>query len=523
MNKKLLFGVGAMVMWIVKTAGAAGFDIYPSTLNASNTDVMVLERTMDDGTRRTYKIKATNFLTSPVVTDTFSRGELLYVDPTSSYEGTPTRGDYRRPWLNLSNACYAVSNGETIYCLNGSETVRGKGNHSVASYDADIHLYRKTNITVSAEDGFLITSTNHSNVISVDYCQGVTLYNLRISAFKSPTNPYPSYVSNAAAIYLGTNLNITIDRCSIYQAERHGIFSASYGSKNVIVRNCYIANVGSTNVVGGRQSTDGSAIAGVTQGWVINNNFIERAAAACVEIENFNDPNFPLKDILISDNKLVVSGISGITVQGSSTNVDSIIIKGNIISSNNIFPTRIIDNSPSFLGIELYGARNTIVSDNVIKGLGYGVYMLSGANNTNRNVVIRGNSITDCMLNGVSAASVVRAPGLAIIGNTFDNVAYDDIIVHSITDFVIANNLHYEKTKLATAYAIHIAAYVSTVSNVLVTGNIAVGTGDRGIGLENGVTNVCLWNNYMTLSAGIPMTNFGGVLTCHTNGSVFVQ
>ena len=336
---------------------------------------------------------------------------------------------------SLKKAFADAQNGDEILIQPGRYTI--KPAHPAGNWGAPLQLIGKTNITVrAAGDGVEIFGEGAGEFIILAGCSSITFDKISFRSNRAPIQP-ANWLYSVIMLY-GQNEKLSFERCRFLSFGDHAI-SQLYGIKettDVVIRNCYFAD-GGDRIVG-----DGAAVSGISSGWLVESNLVERCLIG-FEIEG---PWGSCHGAIIRKNTIIKPTGAGIVIfatSGKSSDFTDIEISDNLIKDG-------LQDSPQAalpLGILLGGGeriqvlRNTIdncaysgivgnanwadlrdvvIEGNAVTNAGfYGIQLYEFSTNQVSNALIRSNTVSGARLSGVLTAG----RNVRILGNTIVNCA----------------------------------------------------------------------------------------------------
>jgi hypothetical protein len=329
---------------------------------------------------------------------------------------------------------------------------------------------------------------------------------------------------NYAAIQLsGLCQDLLFTRCRVTRF-MHGI-SHLHGEKTstrITVRECYFEDGGDTRH--GYQGVDGSAISGVGDDWVVENNVIHECARG-IELENTTKTNV-ISRAIVRGNRLTNVRSSGIMafmgeVTLAAPQQSDILIRDNIIIGKQprhphptlpYLPITGINLSGGsrwlvqgnicdvgdYAGISLYATqapiRDSVVSDNVVTRMtGRGIQILASTNYSTEGVIISGNRIRSCGDRGL----LIAGGRMNAFGNLIEDTAVagisignQDIPTAATSDVLLRGNVLRGMRGVSPGIVIQRSA-----SGVVVTGNDIA---DALVGILRVAQDTIITNNFFT-------------------------
>ncbi|MBL9138028.1 MAG: right-handed parallel beta-helix repeat-containing protein [Verrucomicrobiales bacterium] len=329
---------------------------------------------------------------------------------------------------------------------------------------------------------------------------------------------------NYAAVQLaGICQDLLFNRCRVTQF-MHGI-SHLHGEKTstrITVRECYFEDGGDTRH--GFQGVDGSAISGVGNDWVIENNVIHECARG-IELENTTKTN-TITRAIVRGNRLTNVRSTGIMafmgdIVIAEPQQSDILVRDNIVigksprhpSANQPFlPIMGINLSGGsrwlvqgnicdigdYAGISLYATQaninDSVVSDNVVTRMtGRGIQILASTNHLTEGLIVSGNRIRSCGDRGL----LITGVRMNAFGNLIEDTGVAGISIGSAdqptvatSDVLLRGNVLRSMRGQSPAILI-----LSSASGVVVTGNDIA---DALVGIRRIALDTVITNNFFT-------------------------
>ncbi len=437
---------------------------------------------------------------------------ILYVHPQGFNVGI--RGNSFAPWNNISNACVAATNGDTIL-ISGSNNITPVGSFIAAQMDAAILLRMKSNITIRGlGNDARIHGDGVGNFMVLEDTRNITIENL---AF---TGNRPAIVSDLfLAIGLcGTNANTRVLNCRFSNLGEHGIGvgrNIGNGLKNhsgALISGNLFENVGGGSVGSIR---DGAAIQAGRDGWVIVNNVFTNVLRGI----EFEGDYLNLSTNHIVNGNLIHTLDMGVLIWETADGTNqyrNIRITGNTFSG-----------SATNIGVNIMGLTDGVVSGNSFQGGQYHIILGSSVGGSTNNL-IENNTFLPTYTSG--AHIILQADtGHLILGTVVRNnlfrsdpsttVKAVNVDGPNAINTTIAGNTFY----WFNDYAIRLGGFAAT--NTLVTGNYMPDSGIYGttplVKVESGAKDTLIYGNInLTNAAG---TVLGGVSNLSTTTRIFGQ
>lgn len=361
----------------------------------------------------------------------------IYVSPSGN-DLLAIRGRADRPWRTITNALWAMQNGDRLFMLPGNYT---NSMIYTNTRTAGVKSWGKTNITIEGSGpGTVWWGLGAGTHWELSNCLNVVVKNFAIMGNK-PAGSVGAWLSNGgwAAIDPRACRNLTIEGLTVKDHGNHGIVQVDdiscAASDHVTIRNCWFENIGATNGVPGVVH-DGTATAPGGNYWHITDNVFTNVTR-CVEpysnVQNLRECiitrnrmvwinweaiaviyNFSFVGAIITDNYIEGEANAPLAAEQMGINCSGTNTVENCLIANNILRRFPLGNA-----IVLATATNRFnrVMNNTIEDVSFGI-LLSGQTTNNYLNLVGANTIKDVVLGGI----VFRGIGNQIINNTLANI-----------------------------------------------------------------------------------------------------
>lgn len=373
-------------------------------------------------------------------------------------DATAIRGSFSKPFLTVTNALKAATNGDTILIYPGTyEFTAGfdtAGEYYLRS-PSPLVIHAKTNLTIQGFgfNSVLDSVNSYGDFFVISNCQDIAIKNLSMFSTNPGAGlPVPYAGCNWAAVHLlGTNKNILIEGVHFKNHMHQGISdlpnpAGKPKGVNVVVRNCRFENIGVTNQPAG-QSWDGACAAGFLDSWRFEFNYATNILRG---IEVYHYETTACKDVNIANNTFdgvlengiyVINAVENLSIQNNYFRMRHAVRVGGHMEHNAIGlataenDVRIVGNHCEWLDVPA-----SMVASGV--SLGSATVLCTNIQIAN-NHFGPGNTKGVLMFENTAPYRAKTIRGLRVIGNSFDRLdsyaidiaAHDADIIHNyITD-----------------------------------------------------------------------------------------
>lgn len=385
---------------------------------------------------------------------------------------------------------------------------------------ARLRLEGLADFTIDATGATLFSPTDGDILLIKDCIRG-TLRGLAVEG--SGSDRGIADINYAAIQLAGACQDLHFTRCRVTRF-MHGI-SHLHGEKTstrITVRECYFEDGGDTRH--GFQGVDGSAISGVGDEWVIENNVIHECARG-IELENTTKTNAIARAIVRGNRLTNVRSIGIMAFMGdadvAAPQQSDILIRDNIIIGKDPrHPSATLPFLPimginlaggsrwlvqgnicdigDYAGISLYATQaainDSVVSDNVVTRMtGRGIQILASTNHPTEGVIVSGNRIRSCGDRGL----LLTGTRMNAFGNLIEDTGVAGISIGSAdepavtsSDVLVRGNVLRGIRGVAPAILV-----LRSASGVVITGNDIA---DALIGIRRSAQDTVITNNFFT-------------------------